>query len=334
LPPIGGDGRLGGTPGILADRYAREKDYWSPRNYGGGSAGALTLRRALEHSKNLVTANLLDGAIDEAAEKSLDRVCELALEAQLYKECMRYYPFVLGAQPVRLVDLTAFYAAIANEGARPAPHVIASIEQNGRTVYRNETAPVWLGSADRAAFYQLKSMLQGVVQRGTGSAIKHLAPYVAGKTGTSDEENDAWFIGFTNEVTVGVWVGYDNAEGKRRTLGPGQTGGKVAVPIFEPVMRAVWAHHAPRTALAPPSVEARRHLVAVPINLHTGDPLPGGSPNAFVEYFRLDRSGRVAETQYDLVGREEADALRSFGAPGDGDRGGVWYYGRDYSYVP
>ena len=79
-------------------------------------------------------------------------------------------------------------------------------------------------------------MLQGVLARGTAHAISGLSPYVAGKTGTSDEENDAWFVGFTNDVTVAVWLGYDNATGKRRTLGGGATGGGVAVPIFEPVV--------------------------------------------------------------------------------------------------
>ena len=117
-----------------------------------------------------------------------------------------------------------------------------------------------MASVDRAAFYQLKTMMQGVLARGTARTIAGLAPYVAGKTGTSDEENDAWFVGFTNDVTVAVWLGYDNATGKRRTLGGGATGGGVAVPIFEPIIQAVWANVAPKTALAPPSPEAKRQL--------------------------------------------------------------------------
>ena len=115
-----------------------------------------------------------------------------------------------------------------------------------------------ISSVDHAAFYQLKTMMQGVLSRGTARAIADLAPFVAGKTGTSDEENDAWFVGFTNDVTVAIWIGYDNAGNKRRTLGGGSTGGGVAVPIFEPVIQAVWANVAPRTALAPPSPEAKR----------------------------------------------------------------------------
>ena len=248
LPPIGG-GR------------AREQDYWTPKNYDGGSGDTLTLRRALENSRNLATVHLLDGGIEKKPEASLNRLCDLAIEAQIYRECVRYYPFVLGAQPVRPIDLAAFYAAIANEGLRPLPHSVDSIDRDGQTIYRyQQTTSGTISSVDRAAFYQLKSMMQGVLARGTARAISGLAPYVAGKTGTSDEENDAWFVGFTNDVTVAVWLGYDNANGKRRTLGGGATGGGVAVPIFEPIIQAVWANVAPKTALAPPSPEAKRQL--------------------------------------------------------------------------
>ena len=128
LPPIGG-----------INRYTRAEDWWSPHNYDGGYAGTMTLRRALEQSKNLVTARLLDGGIAATPPESLDNVCRLAMEAQLYQQCERYYPFVLGAQPVRPIDLAAFYAAIANEGGRPTPHLIESIEQDGKTVYQQPT---------------------------------------------------------------------------------------------------------------------------------------------------------------------------------------------------
>jgi penicillin-binding protein 1A len=293
LPPVGG-GR------------AREQDYWTPRNYDGGSGGALTLRQALENSRNLATARLLDGGIADKPEASLERLCELALEAQIYRECLRYYPFVLGAQPVRPIDLAAFYAAIANEGARPVPHVVESIERDGETVYRYEQGPpATIKSVDHAAFYQLKTMLQGVLARGTARAIAGLSPYVAGKTGTSDDENDAWFVGFSNDVTAAVWIGYDNADGKRRTLGGGATGGGVAVPIFEPVMQAVWAHIAPRSALAPPSPEAKRQLACKSVGRERGEARRG---DAVTECFRIDRKGNIIDTQYRLVSRESAYA--------------------------
>src|SRR5207245_1770523 len=150
---------------------------------------------------------------------------------------------------------------------RPTPYAVESIERDGQNIFRHQATPVAIKSVDQAAFYQLKTMLQGVLARGTARSIAGLASYVAGKTGTSDDENDAWFVGFTNDVTVAVWMGYDNATGKRRTLGSGATGGHVAVPIFEPVIQAVWAHVAPRTALAPPSPEARRQLACKSIDL-------------------------------------------------------------------
>jgi penicillin-binding protein 1A len=293
LPPIGG-GR------------GRERDYWTPKNYDGGSRGTLTLRRALENSRNLATVHLLDGGIESKPEASLNRLCDLAVEAQIYRECLRYYPFVLGAEPVRPVDLAAFYASIANEGLRPAPHVVESIERNGVVVYRHDPrSAVAIKSVDRAAFYQLKTMLQGVLARGTARAISGLSPYVAGKTGTSDEENDAWFVGFTNDVTVAVWIGYDNADGKRRTLGGGSTGGHVAVPIFEPVIQAVWAYAAPKAALAPPSPEAKRQLACQSIDLESSE-ARSGRAKAFAECLRVDRKGKVIDTQYRLVSQEKA----------------------------
>ena len=134
-----------------------------------------------------------------------------------------------------------------------------------------------LADGDRAAFYQLRTMLEGVVARGTAASMKHLAHYVGGKTGTTDNENDAWFVGFTSDVTVAVWVGYDNAGGKR-TLGRGETGGQVAVPIVEPIIQATWNLHAPKTPLPPPSAEAARHLKALPIDLTSGQKLAGRTP--------------------------------------------------------
>jgi penicillin-binding protein 1A len=280
----------------------RGGDSWTPKNYEGGGSGVMTLRKALENSRNLATANLLDGGIDSKPALSLDRVCALALEAQIYKECVRYYPFVLGAQPVRPVDIAAFYAAIANEGARPTPHTVESIERDGKIVYRANYEPAEIASADHVSFYQLKSMMQGVLARGTAHSIAYLSSSVAGKTGTTDGENDVWFVGFTNEVTVAVWVGYDNADGTRRTLGSGQTGGSVAVPIFEPIIKAVFDNYAPRTDLNPPSEEAMRDLVASRDN---------SSGRGFVEYLRRDRNGRARDTRYALVARPEMDPPRT-----------------------
>ena len=127
--------------------------------------------------------------------------------------------------------------------------------------------------------FQLRTLLQGVVARGTAARLSSLSHFIGGKTGTSDEFNDAWFAGFSNDVTVVVWMGYDNAKGKR-TLGNGQAGGKIALPIFESIMKTVWTQVAPQTPLPRPSPEAARHLVALPIDVQPDNGSTGGGETA------------------------------------------------------
>ena len=287
LPPIGDTGT------------SVSNKYWSPKNYGGGARGVMTLRSALENSRNLVTARLLKGGIDENPRESLFKVCDLAEEANLYPECMRLYPFILGAQAIRMIDLAGFYAAIASEGAYRTPYAIEAIDQKDREIYRHpNTPPTWLAGGDRVAFYQLRTILEGVVARGTAaSAMGHLAQYVGGKTGTTDNENDTWFASFTSDVTVVVWVGYDNLSG-RRTLGQGATGGNVAAPIAEPIIQASWLYHAPKTLLPPPSPEAQRNLRAVQVG--------GRGEGGYTDYLRTNGAGHLVETKYAIVGRYAA----------------------------
>jgi membrane peptidoglycan carboxypeptidase len=236
---------------------------------------------------------------------------------------------------VRPVDLAAFFAAIAKEGARPAPHAVEAIEQDGMT-YRREAAPAAdVSASDRAAFYQLKTMMQGVVQRGTARALAPLAPYVAGKTGTTEGQNDAWFVGFTNDITVAVWVGYDNAGDARRTLGEGATGAVVAAPIFESIVEAAWSHGMAKSVLAPPSPEAKSRL-----SCPTSDRDSGASrrPRTAEDCLRLDEKGRTIEARYRLVPRgaayarrntDEEDSTRNAGSfrPPWGEQGGYSAYG-------
>src|ERR1700744_91805 len=274
LPPIGSSPV--GHDLIISNgnSYDRPEDYWSPRNADYNQGGVYTLRRGLENSVNIVTAHLLDGGISSDPAQSLDSVCATAKAAKIYTDCVRYYPFVLGAQPVHMIDLAAFYAAVANEGVRPQPHAIDSIEQNGKTVFAYPSAPLFspISAADGVSFYQLKTILQGVVARGTARAIGGLSPYVAGKTGTTEDAVDGWFIGFTNDVTIAVWVGYDNADKNRRSLGSGETGGSVALPIFEPIIESVWAHKiAPKAPLNGPSPDAQKQIVDAAIDYSSGD---------------------------------------------------------------
>jgi membrane carboxypeptidase/penicillin-binding protein len=341
LAPVGsGAGR-----GIIAREpggAVREEYFWSPRNADGSIGGLFTMRRGLENSVNVVTAHLLDGGISADPEKSLDEVCATAVAAKIYPDCIRYYPFVLGAQPVRMIDLAGFYAAVANEGALPRPHAIDSIELDGQTVFKYPSTPLpFIGAADRASFYQLKTMLQGVVARGTARAIGGLSPYVAGKTGTTEDAVDGWFVGFTNDVTIAVWVGYDNGDGKRRSLGSTATGARVALPVFEPILQTIWAQGiAPKAPLNGPSPEAKRLLVDLPIEYYSGARIGGGAGSqAFIEHFRLGPDGKVNDTQYQLASQGDAVAARS-PEPEREESWGSWGWGgrsensRSGSYYP
>ncbi len=122
-------------------------------------------------------------------------------------------------------------------------------------------------------------------------------------------------------------MGYDNADGKRRTLGRGQTGAKAALPIFMTIMDAVWADYAKKAPLSPPSPAAKRQLIALPVDLRSGNRVADHSPGAITEYFRLDRTGRLTETQYNLVSEAEV-ASYIYREPGDGEE----YYGNGYGY--
>jgi membrane peptidoglycan carboxypeptidase len=182
-----------------------------------------------------------------------------------------------------------------------------------------------------------------VVARGTARAIGGLSPYMAGKTGTTEDAVDGWFVGFTNDVTVAVWVGYDNGDGKRRSLGSNATGARVSLPIFKPIIETIWADHiAPKAPLSGPSPDAQRMLVDMPIDYASGDllnrPTPppaqdnggfaglfGGnqpppvqhSGGAFIEHFRRGPDGQVADTQYQLVSQADIYAMHQDQQPGD-----------------
>jgi membrane peptidoglycan carboxypeptidase len=148
-----------------------------------------------------------------------------------------------------------------------------------------------LAAVDPAAMFQLRTFLQAWCARGTAARLSSLSAFIGGKTGTSDDFNDAWFAGFSNDITIAVWVGYDNAKGKR-TLGSGQTGGKVALPIFDSIMK----RHGPRS---------RRRPAAQAI-------AGGGAPSGCVAHRRAIRQrldGRSsADTRFDVRARRSRAA--------------------------
>jgi Penicillin binding protein transpeptidase domain len=264
-------------------------------------AGCTHMRKAFD-IEDINLEDLIATALDDpqaVGENKAFRGINFADLQMAYREyCKNERVVVLTIDLGEVID---FY----NKAAADLPdHTkLKDMKLPGASVVHDPSSTVTIKSVDRAAFYQLKTLLQGVLARGTARAIGGLSPYVAGKTGTSDEENDAWFVGFTNDVTVAVWIGYDNADGKRRTLGGGSTGGHVAVPIFEPVIQAVWAHAAPKAALAPPSPDAKSQLACKPGDLESGE-VRSGRGKAFSECFRVNRKGKIIDTEHRLISHE------------------------------
>lgn len=209
---------------------------WMPKNYERHFSGTVPLHTALEQSKNVATAHLLYGGIEQNPEDSLDRVCEAALEFNLYAECERVYPFILGAQPLRMIDLANLYLGIKNFGNIPSPYTIDSISHGSEQIYTHQDTFKQVDSITPYAYYQIQKMLQNAVDHGTASQLRRFATFFAAKTGTSSHNNDAWIAGFTESLTILVWVGYDNGEGRAQTLGPRQTGGTVVSPIVEKIL--------------------------------------------------------------------------------------------------
>ena len=233
----------------------------------------MTLRRALENSRNLATAHLLEGGIDKTPRGEP----RPPLQAGAGGADLSRVPALLSVRagrPAGAADRscgllrgdrqrrpTADAVRDRCDRARRRGHLSAQVRRCGDHRVRSTGPPSTSSSPSCRASCR-------AAPRGRSPA---LAPYVAGKTGTSDDENDAWFVGFTNEVTVAVWVGYDNADGKRRTLGGGSTGGGLAVPIFASIIQAVWADVAPKTVLAPPSADAKRMLSCKSIDVESGE---------------------------------------------------------------
>ena len=214
---------------------------WKPENYAERFYGPQTLRRGIERSRNVMTVRL-------AKDIGMPLVSEYARMFGIYDNLMPVLAMALGSGETTDMKLTAAFATIGNGGRRIIPTLIDRIQdRRGKTIFKhdericegcnfakweNQPEPVIIDNRDQVldpmTAYQTTSMLQGVVQRGTGKRVKKLGRPVAGKTGTSSDYKDAWFIGFTPELAVGVYIGYDTP----RSMGRSATGGELAAPIF------------------------------------------------------------------------------------------------------
>lgn len=218
---------------------------WKPRNYSNRFYGPSTLRLGLEKSRNLMTVRV-------AQYIGMHRVTDIARRFGLAEDMEPTLAHALGAGEVSVIDLTAAYAMLVNGGKRIAPTLIDRIQNRyGENIFKHDRRPCigcdaeeWTGQTppdipdtreqilDPRIAYQVTHMLEGVVERGTGRSMRNLGFPLAGKTGTTNESKDTWFVGFTPDLAVGVFVGFD----RPRTLGPGEEGSSAAAPIFRQFM--------------------------------------------------------------------------------------------------
>ncbi len=247
-------------PGERKIRRFRKCNAWSVRNYSSGGPASMSLRRGLETSNNRVTARILKLTEPGNHELGLEYVRNIFQDFGIYDQPEDCYPIILGSQETNVVRMARAYAAIANGGTLVEPHYLDTEKNSGLIQKAPESRPIF--SVDPVALFQLKNILGGVVERGTATVLKEYAGYVAGKTGTSTSYNDAWFVGFSNDIVVSVWVGYDNGNenGKKRILGGGGTGGGLAAPIAKGVFEESFKIY-PKTSLLsnpPPGVRLYR----------------------------------------------------------------------------
>ncbi|WP_230533222.1 penicillin-binding protein 1A [Microvirga roseola] len=240
---------------------------WAPSNYDGKSAGLRTLRYGIEHSKNLMTVRLSN-------EVGMPTIAEYARRFGVYDDMLPLLSMSLGAGETTVMRMTAAYSMFVNGGRRIRPTLIDQIQdRNGQTIYRHDNrkcsgcdAQAWDGGAppklndnreqvlDPLTAYQMTSILEGVVQRGTAQSVKAVGKPLAGKTGTTNDAKDVWFVGFSPDLAVGVFLGYDQP----KSLGNAATAGQYAAPVFRDFMQMALKDKPATPFRVPPGIKLIR----------------------------------------------------------------------------
>ena len=262
---------------------------WKPQNYGKKFYGPSTLRVGLEKSRNLMTVRI-------AQQLGIDKVANFSKEMKIYENPEKLMSISLGSAETTLLNLTSAYCAFINGGKLIKPVIIDRIQDGeGNTIINNENRKC--ANCDQISFtgkefpkvednfnqvissqtaYQITSILQGVVERGTGKKLKKLGLNLAGKTGTTNENTDAWFIGFTSNLVIGVYVGMDNP----KPLGKFETGSKAALPIFEDFVKKAVKKSDAKPFKVPNNITL---MVVDPI---TGEKAKFSSKNMIIESYK------------------------------------------------
>ncbi|MEM0908650.1 MAG: penicillin-binding transpeptidase domain-containing protein, partial [Pseudomonadota bacterium] len=286
------------------------REVWRPKNYGGKFYGPSTLRLGIERSRNVMTVRL-------AKDMGMPLVAEYAERFGIYDDLGLFLPMSLGAGETTVKRMVGAYAIIANGGQRLAPTLIDRIQdRHGRTVFRHDrrrcdncTALEWENQLpptviddreyvlDPMTAFQITSIMEGVVQRGTATRVKALGRPVAGKTGTTNEEKDAWFVGFTPDLVAGVFIGYDDP----RPMGRGATGGQLAAPIFLDFMQSA-LEDKPVVDFRPPE-----GIKFIPIDRGSGRQVAGSGGGVILEAFK---PGTAPGDTFSIIGLNDNQPSR------------------------
>ncbi|MGE5534355.1 MAG: penicillin-binding protein 1A, partial [Acidobacteriota bacterium] len=281
---------------------------WKPENYEHDFFGPSTLRFGIEHSRNVMTVRL-------AQDIGMPLIAEYAKRFGIYDNLPPYLSFALGAGETTLMRMVTAYAMIDDGGRRVKPTLIDRIQDRyGHTIYRHDNrecrgcdAKKWENQPeptlidhrqqvlDPMTAYQITSMMEGVVLRGTAAGVgfqKEIGKPIAGKTGTTSDYKDAWFIGFTPDIVVGVYMGYD----KPRSLGRGETGGRLAAPIVKDFMKVALADKPAVPFRVPPGIKLVR------VDLKTGQRAGPDSQKIILEAFK---PGTAPPDTYSVIGNSD-----------------------------
>ncbi|MEW6429750.1 MAG: PBP1A family penicillin-binding protein [Thermodesulfobacteriota bacterium] len=244
--------------------------YWEPRNFSGKHEGLISLSTALIHSNNIATIKLLQ-------ENGVDPVVLFARKCGITSPLVTNYSLALGASEISLGEMVGAYAVFARGGVYLPPVVVTEVrDRNGKLLEKVQTKG--RRALDERIAYQMTAMLQRVVNEGTGRPAAGLPVDVAGKTGTTNDFRDAWFVGYTPEIAAGVWLGYD----RNRSLGRRETGGVAAAPVWKEFMESIAPKLAKRRFVPPAGIVYGGGEVFL------GDALDGGKKR-----LNIDGGGRV-----------------------------------------
>ena len=272
---------------------------WTPKNFEKHFLGMATLRRGITLSRNLMTIRL-------AAAVGMDKVVQYPIRFGVYDKLPPYLSNAIGAYETTLMRMATGYSEFVNGGKKINATLIDRIQdRNGRNIYRHDPrdcqgcdTPVWHDQSepllpdtreqiiDPRTAYQIVSLLEGVVQYGTGKIVSQVGKPLAGKTGTSNDSKDTWFIGFSPDLTCGVFVGFDDP----RTLGRYEQGATAAAPIFRDFMEGALQYAPPTPFRVPPGIDL------VSIDRISGANAPAGGSTTILEAFKAGTEPGVAIT--------------------------------------